>query len=69
MRHMACNGCTDRHLGCHATCEKYINEVQEIGREKSKIRMMKQKNHIYIEYKQAQQKKIRQAMKSKKGSK
>ena len=28
----SCKGCTERHVGCHATCEKYIAEKAENDR-------------------------------------
>ena len=32
-----CAGCTDRKVGCHATCEKYNREKAEHARIKAKI--------------------------------
>lgn len=28
----SCKGCTERHVGCHSTCEKYIAEKAENDR-------------------------------------
>lgn len=28
-----CKGCTDRHEGCHSTCERYIAEKANVHRE------------------------------------
>lgn len=31
----SCKGCTERHVGCHSTCQKYIAEKAENDRLKS----------------------------------
>lgn len=32
-----CRYCTERKVGCHAVCEKYIKEKQEIREQNEKI--------------------------------
>ena len=27
MRKTSCHGCAERHIGCHATCDKYAKDV------------------------------------------
>lgn len=34
-----CKGCTNRKVGCHATCELYINETKERQELKKKMEM------------------------------
>jgi hypothetical protein len=36
-----CLGCTERIVGCHSWCERYISEKEQ--REKAKSEMLKQK--------------------------
>ena len=31
-----CKDCTERHLGCHSKCEKYINQKKEAEKIKEK---------------------------------
>lgn len=37
MEEFPCKGCTERHIGCHAECERY----NEVKRERSKINEQK----------------------------
>ena len=39
-----CKGCSDRHIGCHADCEKYIREKEESEAFKAAIRKAKGKD-------------------------
>lgn len=36
-KNLVCRDCADRHIGCHASCEKYIKETEEIKREKNEL--------------------------------
>lgn len=43
MKNTACQGCEDRHQGCHADCEKYkewkkAHEAKKLERENAKLR-------------------------------
>ena len=40
----SCKGCLDRVVGCHATCEKYINEKAEAERIKALVNAGKYKD-------------------------
>ena len=40
-----CRHCTDRQVGCHAVCERYLNWEQEHKADKERIRSEK-----HIEY-------------------
>ena len=33
----SCKDCTDRRLGCHAVCEKYISETEELAKKKKEF--------------------------------
>lgn len=41
MRVGCCYGCTDRKVGCHGTCEKYLSAKEEIEKENAVIRRSK----------------------------
>ncbi len=36
-KNSVCKECEERHIGCHASCEKYIKETEEIKKEKNEI--------------------------------
>lgn len=40
----SCANCRARHVGCHITCEDFIQESQQAADLKEKIRMEKQLN-------------------------
>lgn len=42
----SCKGCTERHVGCHATCEKYIAEKAENDRIREEAQ--KHRNSIHL---------------------
>lgn len=33
-----CKDCTERHIGCHSECDKYIQEKQLLEEEKKKMK-------------------------------
>lgn len=33
-----CKGCTERHVGCHSTCESYRKFVEQNSKEKAAMR-------------------------------
>lgn len=39
MGRFTCKGCTERHLGCHATCEKYLKEKAQNDKEREQERL------------------------------
>ncbi len=45
-----CKDCIKRELGCHSTCEKYINAKKEWETEKNKIYVEKGKTADYDNY-------------------
>lgn len=40
-----CHRCTDRHIGCHGTCERYLEQRAEMDR----IRAEQRKNELVRE--------------------
>lgn len=54
-----CMGCENRALGCHATCEKYLEEVKVCQQEKEQIYAAKGKNREYYSYKKSIEKRFR----------
>ena len=46
----ACMGCTERHVGCHSTCEKYRQQSTEQREISQKIRSEKAKDEQYRGY-------------------
>lgn len=36
-KNLVCKDCEERHIGCHADCERYIKETEEIREEKNKL--------------------------------
>lgn len=42
----ACKDCTERQVGCHATCERYQKFVAENARKRELIRQDKMKDAI-----------------------
>lgn len=48
-----CYGCEDRKVGCHATCEKYIDwqkqHIEQIQNYKDKKRLMNDSRSFQIE--------------------
>ena len=45
-----CHGCTDRHDGCHSTCEDYKAYVEAKEAEKNKIKQAKAEHSAYYSY-------------------
>lgn len=41
-----CKECTDRYIGCHSTCKKYIEWSKENERIRDKIRIEKQQSNV-----------------------
>ena len=36
-----CKDCQDRQIGCHATCERYIQQTQQRQKERDEVRKQK----------------------------
>lgn len=36
-----CKDCQDRHIGCHGTCKKYLDEVKAENEKKERLRKEK----------------------------
>lgn len=66
-QHTVCLLCKERVVGCHATCERYIEEGKQIAEERERIRKMKLGDALFHEYKVSLQPKIHRAVKSKRG--
>lgn len=45
-----CKDCQDRHVGCHSTCERYINAKRTYEEEKIRINKIKGKEYVYIDH-------------------
>lgn len=45
-----CKNCTNRYIGCHSVCEKYIKEKQQYDLNKAEIRKAKSLNSEYDGY-------------------
>lgn len=37
----ACNGCEDRHVGCHSSCEKYIEDKAKLDAHNAREQQLK----------------------------
>ena len=37
-----CFKCTDRHIGCHATCERYITQAEQHQQESAEMRRQRE---------------------------
>lgn len=49
MKSSVCHNCTDRSVGCHSICEKYIEESEENERIKKEIYIKKMTRNEQIE--------------------
>ena len=38
-----CHDCQEREVGCHSTCKKYIEEIEQYLKEREKIKTEKNK--------------------------
>ena len=47
-----CKECTPptRHVGCHSTCQKYLNACKEAKKQKEIIAAAKQKDDVYYNH-------------------
>ena len=43
---MACKDCTKRHVGCHAECEEYKNDIAKRKEKAEKIRKAKEQENM-----------------------
>lgn len=41
-----CKDCTDRHVGCHSTCKRYIDE--KAAYEEKQVEVRKKKHNEYL---------------------
>ena len=46
-----CRECKERYIGCHSTCEKYIESKRQMERRKKQIEAAKMEEKIYRTYK------------------
>lgn len=42
MKIKSCLNCEDRYIGCHATCERYLSEKEELEASKRQLREARQ---------------------------
>lgn len=49
-----CKDCTDRVIGCHATCEKYIEVIREHEERKQAIAKSKEQDEICSGFRRTQ---------------
>lgn len=49
---MSCKGCTERRVGCHATCEEYLNWKKERDARRADINKKRQDAALWQDYKQ-----------------
>ena len=47
----SCKGCTNRHVGCHGTCETYKAERKALDADKLVAKTNKDKYEAYSDYK------------------
>lgn len=36
-----CKDCTERHIGCHGSCQRYLDEVEAANAERERLRKQK----------------------------
>ena len=51
MSNYPCKGCTDRAVGCHSTCQKYLDAKAEYERKKEAIRKAKAEGNDFVGFK------------------
>lgn len=51
----ACQGCTERVVGCHGTCEKYAEYRQALSNRKKRIHKAKLKDLLIHDFQVRQQ--------------
>lgn len=56
---MKCNGCTERHPGCHSKCKDYQLFVQENEERKRSIRGYREKERMYESIREKAKRKTR----------
>lgn len=61
MSNAPCFGCTDRHVSCHSTCQKYAEWGHKLNTQREAIRAEKQKNNRLRSYSIDLAEKIRRA--------
>ena len=64
-----CKGCTEREIGCHSWCEKYLKQVEENAEKHHKIMEEKAKYSQYNEYARERNTKIKKKVKGRRGRK
>ena len=50
MVNFTCKGCTNRHVGCHATCQAYIKAAEAKQRDKEILRELAHSDWDYQDY-------------------
>lgn len=61
-----CKTCKNHAIGCHATCETYINEKEIHEKEREELRNRRAHQSIYLEYAQENHRKVERYMRNKK---
>lgn len=52
-----CHDCQDRHVGCHADCDKYKQERKKLDDKKEFIRKKKEQEDAYYLYRKSRRRK------------
>lgn len=50
MKKPPCGGCVERHIGCHAKCERYLTWSAEHEKEREVINAAKAEDNRFREY-------------------
>jgi len=50
VRDNPCSGCKDREIGCHSTCDKYLDFRKRLEEKKELERQAKSENNILVGY-------------------
>lgn len=45
-----CVDCSERHVGCHSMCERYISDKESHNEKQNKIKQWKRNESIVTEY-------------------
>lgn len=51
MKTNPCEGCKDRHIGCHGRCLSYNIYIATLHKQKDKIKNAKSSDQIFYDYK------------------
>lgn len=45
-----CYKCTERHVGCHGSCKRYNDEIEEHNKKKKQIQQERMKEGAILDY-------------------